>query len=225
MNEIKARLGRHAASTVEDGMLVGLGTGSTTNYFIKALAQRHNEEGLVVATVSSSYSSERLARDSGLFCVVIEAIRSIDCTFDGADEVDPEMRLIKGLGGALLKEKILATNSKKFIILVDETKCSKQLGTKSKLAVEVIQFGHHLTCEKLLKIASSATLRYRGNGKPYITESGHFIYDLGFKKPIKDPEKVQKKLDAIPGVVEHGLFLKMASQVLVGKSDGTIRSL
>jgi len=224
MEEIKKRLANHAASSVEDGMLIGLGTGSTASYFIQALAKRHIEEGLVIATVSSSYSSERLARDLGLSCVSIEAIQSIDCTFDGADEVDSELRLIKGKGGALLKEKILATNSKKVVILVDESKWSKELGTKSTLAVEVIQFGHHLTYQKLLQVASHARLRYRGDGKPYITENGNFIYDLAFDKPIKNPKKTQDALSSIAGVVEHGLFLDMATQILVGKEDGTIKT-
>lgn len=225
MDVVKERIGKAAAALVQDGMLIGLGTGSTANCFIHALGRRCQEEGLVIATVSSSYNSEKLARDEGLNTVTIDAISEIDITFDGADEIDPEKRMIKGRGGALLKEKILAAHSKELVILVDETKCVDTLGTHSKLPVEVCQFGYHLTMQRLTEFAKECHLRMREDGKPFVTENGNFILDIELKLPIESYEALESKIHTIPGVYDTGFFFNMAGRVIIGYNDGSIRML
>lgn len=222
--QIKERVAGVATTFVQDGMVVGLGTGSTAACFIRALAQRYDDEGLNIVTVASSYSSENMARDLGLPFVSIDAITEIDLTFDGADEIDPDMQLVKGAGGALLKEKIIAYASKELVIMADESKCVESLG-KTKLPVEVVQFGHALTGERLMKYGSSCTLRKRGDGRVFITESQHFIYDLQLSLPIQNLEALETELLHIPGVVETGLFLNRAGRVLIGTADGSVKVL
>jgi ribose 5-phosphate isomerase A len=224
MDQVKERIGETAAALVEDGMLIGLGTGSTANYFIKALAKRVADEGISVVTVATSLASEKLARELDLPYVSIDAISSIDLTFDGADEITPQKQMIKGAGGALLKEKIIATHSKEFIVMVDETKCVDRVGGV-KLPVEVVQFGHQLTSDRLLSIACSSRLRLRGDGRPFITESNHFIYDIELKEKIKDPESIDVSIRSIAGVVTTGLFYNLAGRVLVGYADGSVKVL
>lgn len=223
MDVVKERIGEVAASLVQDGMLIGLGTGSTANCFIQALAKRYHDEGIVIATVSSSYSSEKLARESGLPFVTIDAISEIDITFDGADEIDSQKRMIKGRGGALLKEKILASHSKELIIMVDETKWVSALGTKAKLPVEIIQFGYLLTAKKLLEFAHSVKLRLRADNRPFMTESGHFIMDVELKLPIENYEALCDKIRDIAGVVETGFFFGMTPRVITGYADSSVK--
>lgn len=224
MDDVKDRIGLAAAALVEDGMVIGLGTGSTASCFIQALANRYENEGLNIVTVASSHASEKLARDLGLPSVTIDAIEAIDITFDGADEIDPQKQMIKGAGGALLKEKILAACSREFIVLVDESKLVKTLG-KVKLPVEVVQFAHRITHAKLAGFATSSTLRLRGDGKPYVTDCGNFIYDLQLMLPIENVEELDKKIRQIPGVVETGLFYALAGRAVIGYTDGTVKLL
>jgi ribose 5-phosphate isomerase A len=221
MDEIKERIGQAACGFVEDGMVIGLGTGSTAGCFIQALAKRYENEGINIVTVASSHASEKLARDLGLPYVSIDAIDAIDITFDGADEIDPNKQMIKGAGGALLKEKILAQASRELIILVDQTKLVDTLG-KALLGVEVVQFGHKLIKQKLLAFSSDCQLRMRGDGKPFITESQHFIYDLQLKEPVVSAAELDQKIKGIAGVVETGLFYGVAGRVVIGYQDGTI---
>lgn len=222
MDEVKIRIGATCASLIEDGMVVGLGTGSTSQAFIEALSERYANEGLNIVTVASSNASEKHARDLGLPSVSIDAIDQIDIYCDGADEIDPNMQMIKGAGGALLKEKILAAASRECIVLVDESKLVKALG-KAKLPVEVVQFAHNITHKKLMQFAPACTLRMRGDGKPFITDSGHFIYDLQLANVIDNAEALDSKLKQIPGVVETGLFYKLATRQVIGYRDGTVK--
>jgi ribose 5-phosphate isomerase A len=221
MDDVKERIGTGAAGLVEDGMVIGLGTGSTAACFIQALAKRYEQEGLNIVTVSSSLSSERLARDLGLPTVLVDAIDSIDITFDGADEIDAKKQMIKGAGGALLKEKILASASKELIIMVDESKLVENLG-KAKLPVEVVQFGHRFVEAKLAAFATKVTLRHHIESKPFVTDSSHFIYDLELKNPVTDAEELDKAIKSIPGVVSTGLFYKYTGRVIVGYKDKMI---
>lgn len=221
MDEVKDLIGQAAASLVDDGMVVGLGTGSTAASFIKALARRYEDEGMTIVTIASSHASEKLARDLGLPTVSIDAIEQIDLYFDGADEVDPEKQMIKGAGGALLKEKILATASREFVVLVDESKLVKTLG-KAKLPVEVVQFGHRLTQVKLSKFGV-CSLRHRGDGNPYITDSGHFIYDVQLEGAITNVKELDMALKSIAGVVETGLFYNVAGRMVIGYKDATVK--
>lgn len=222
MDQVKERIGEAAASFVEDGMLIGLGTGSTANYFIKALARRVIGEGLSIVTVATSLASEKLARELDLASVSIDAVSSVDLTFDGADEITSQKQMIKGAGGALLKEKILASHSKEFVVLVDETKCVEMLGGV-KLPVEVVQFGHGLTSNKLLDFAHSSTLRLRGDARPFITESNNFIYDIELKEKVADPRLLDASIRSIPGVVTTGLFYSIAGRLLIGYADGSVK--
>ncbi len=224
MDDIKVRIGAASASLVEDGNVIGLGTGSTASCFIHALASRYEEEGLNIVTVASSHASEKLARDLGLPFVSIDAIEAIDLYFDGADELDPQKQMIKGAGGALLKEKILASCSREFVVMVDESKLVNSLGLV-KLPVEVVQFAHRITEFKLQSFATSCILRTRGDSKPFVTDSGNFIYDLQLKLPVDNVEDLDSALKRIPGVVETGLFYKLAGRVVIGYKDGSVKMI
>ncbi len=222
MSEAKKAAAKKAASLVEEGMIVGLGTGSTAYWAIQEVGSRVRE-GLKVTAVASSIASEEEARKAGIEIISFDAITAIDLTIDGADEVDEKANLIKGGGGALLREKVLAYNSKKFIVIVDETKLVKQLG-KHALPVEVIPFAEPLTFLHLSKLAAQPVLRMK-EGKPFVTDNGNWIIDCSFRS-IDDIISLNQLIHAIPGVVETGLFpFSMVSQVIVGADDGTTRTL
>ena len=210
----------HAALYVTDGMTVGLGTGSTSAFAIKAIGQKI-QQGLNAKAVASSIQSEQLAKDAGITVVPFREINIIDIYIDGADEVDNDLNLIKGGGGALLREKILAFNSKQFVVIVDEHKLANQLG-KFPLPVEVTPFALELTIRQLQKLGCTATVRQK-DGKSYITDNKNFIIDCDFQK-IDQVEKLNQLIKAIPGVVENGLFLNnMVSKVIVGYQNGEIK--
>jgi len=205
-----------AASLIEEGMTVGLGTGTTALYFIDALAERC-KKGLKVKTVASSERSAAQARQGGIDVSGIDAVSSIDITVDGADEIDPQKRMIKGGGGALLREKIVASMSREMIVIVDETKLVLKLG-KAKLPLEIVPFGHAATIGRLKRLGFPGTLR--GGADPFITDNGNYICDVQL-----DPDKVRlpedhERLVQIPGVIETGFFIDLAGRVVVGFSDG-----
>lgn len=207
---------------VKDGMKVGLGTGSTAYYAIKRVGELV-ADGYKLTCVATSVQSENLARECGITVVDIDEVDYLDVTIDGADEVDPEMQLIKGLGGALLREKIVAAASQKEVIVVDASKKVDILGTKAPLPVEVLKFGHLKTKQALEKRGCKANLRMTG-GTPFITDSGNYIYDCRFDS-IAYPFALESKIDCIPGVVENGLFLNMATTVLIASGDGDIEKI
>jgi ribose 5-phosphate isomerase A len=218
-SEIKQHMGTHAAALVKEGMIVGLGTGSTATPFIKALAERV-KSGLVITCVPTSANSKKLAEELGIKLAVLNDVESIDLTIDGADEVDPQLQLIKGGGGALLQEKMVASVSKQLVIVADQTKLVPYLG-KFPLPVEVIPYGwKHVqrAIEKAYNI--TVALRMKDN-KTFITDQGHYILDCLFQQ-IHDAPKLDGALHNIPGVVETGLFLQMAHSVLVGYPDGRV---
>lgn len=207
---------------VENGMTIGLGTGTTATCFIHSLAERNRLERLNITCVATSEESEALALSLGLHCVSIDAVSEIDVTFDGADEVDEKKRLIKGAGGALLREKILANSSGKLVVMVDEQKLVKQLG-KAKLPVEVTPFGHRFTKANLLALGyKSVELRLNHDGSPLVTDNHNFIYDIHLDDPCKEPEKEDAKIRKIPGVIETGFFFDLTGPLLVGKADGSV---
>jgi ribose 5-phosphate isomerase A len=207
-----------AVEYVEDGMIVGLGTGSTSFFAIKKIGERVSQ-GLNITAVASSKASEELAKESGIRILPFSAIREIDIYIDGADEVDKNHNLIKGGGGAHLREKILASHSKKFIVIVDQTKCVEFLG-KFSLPVEVVPFASNLTLNRLKELNPSSSFRMKNNSD-YITDNGNLIVDCAFGK-IEDPAALNDILHRIPGVVETGLFPKeMVHKVIVGKEDRT----
>ena len=207
---------------VKDGMNVGLGTGSTAYYAIKRIGELV-AQGYNLTCVATSVQSEELAKECGIKVVDLDEVDKIDVTIDGADEVSPTMQLVKGLGGALLREKIVAAATVKEIIVVDESKLVDVLGTKAPLPVEVLQFGHEHTSHALRKQGCEPVLRMK-DGKPFVTDGGNYIYDCRFEK-ITQEFFLNTMIDSIPGVVENGLFLNTAFDVLVCSTDGTIRRM
>lgn len=211
-----------AVEAVKDGMIVGLGTGSTALFAIQRLGERI-KEGLKIEAVATSVRSEQLAREAGISLRPFAGMEAIDISIDGADEVDKKNNLIKGGGGALLREKLIAFNTKYYIIIVDESKLVDRLGA-FPLPVEVLPFGAELTLQQLKKISGEARFRQVG-GKNFATDNGHFIVDLPLF-PINDPEETNNRLRNVTGVLETGLFLHhLVSAVYVGTKDGQVREI
>ncbi|CAN7754831.1 ribose-5-phosphate isomerase RpiA [Paenibacillus sp. LjRoot153] len=216
--EAKKAAAELAIEEIQNGMIVGLGTGSTAYWAIQGLGVRV-QNGLHIQAVATSVASENLAKELGIPLIPFADISEIDVTIDGADEVDPDWHLIKGGGGALLREKIVAFSSKKLIVVVDESKNVAQLGA-FPLPVEVVKFGYELTIRKLRALGCEPKVRVTDN-QPYVTDNGNYIIDCHFGS-IPNPAELHQAINAIPGVVENGLFVGMASQVIVGYKDGSV---
>ncbi|WP_208433071.1 ribose-5-phosphate isomerase RpiA [Bartonella taylorii] len=227
VQQLKKMAAVKALEFVEDGMRLGIGTGSTVNEFIRLLGKRVGD-GLRVTGVSTSLYSEQLCRKFGVPISTLEQIPELDLDIDGADEIGPEMTLIKGGGGALLHEKIVASASRAMLIIADETKMVKRLGAFA-LPIEVNPFGMHTTRRAIKKVADdlglSGEIALRMNGEtPFETDGGHFIFDASWGC-ILQPKLLSDALLAIPGVVEHGLFLGLASRAIIAMADGQIKVL
>ncbi|TVX92648.1 ribose-5-phosphate isomerase RpiA [Paenibacillus agilis] len=210
-----------AVDYIQDGMIVGLGTGSTAYWAIQKLGLKV-QGGLQIKAIATSVQSEELARNLGIPLVSFAEMNEIDMTIDGADEVDQELNLIKGGGGALLREKIVAAASKQFIVIVDESKLVKRLGT-FPLPVEIVPFGHEVTIKKLYDLGYEPRLRKIDN-ETFVTDNGNYIVD-GHFGDIEAPQELHNKLNLIPGVVDNGLFVNMTRRVVVGYQDGEISEL
>lgn len=219
--QAKKNVGAFAAKMVENGMTIGLGTGSTAACFIDSLIQRCRE-GLKIRAVASSERSRQQGLEGGIPFADVNKITSLDLCFDGADEIDPQKRMIKGGGGALLREKIVATMSREMIVLVDEHKLVPHLG-KFPLPIEVIPFGIASTLSQIEELGFSGRLRGTDDGQLYVTDEGNYIYDAKLTAGIFEPELISAELLVIPGVVETGIFLGLAGRVLVGKLDGSVQ--
>lgn len=217
---IKRNLGKHAASLVKDGMLVGLGTGSTAVFFIESLCERCRN-GLKIKAVSSSKRSAELAKAGGIDVIEMDTVTSIDLTIDGADEVDKNNRLIKGGGGALTREKIVASTSKKVVIIVDESKLVDVLG-KFGVPLEILPFGYKATETKIQKLGYEGTIRKTHDGSFYRTDNGNYIYDIHTPKQFSQPEEDHNALIQIPGLVETGFFFNLPIEVIVGYANQTL---
>jgi len=217
MSEKKRMAAEKAVELVQDGMKVGLGTGSTAFFAIEAIG-RLVKDGFDILAVPTSIASERQARELKIPLATLEEAGTLDITIDGADEVDGNLDLIKGMGGALLREKIVAYSTRTQVIVIDDSKLVHQLGTKFPLPVEVAQFSHGRTRMFMEELGCRPELR--GGNVPFVTDNGNYIYHLHFDRGIKDPYELQRKLKEIPGVVETGLFLKMAKKVIVASEDG-----
>lgn len=213
--ELKKQAGEAAAALVEDGQIVGLGTGSTVKYTILELARRV-KEGLNIKGIPTSIQSEELAREGGIPLTTLDEDPIVDITIDGADEYDDEFSLIKGGGGALTREKIVAFASKRMVVVADESKEVDALGSTFALPVEVIELG--LTPVKLFLERAGAEVTVRGDGA-YRTDNGHPILDAKFES-IHDPFALEEDLSMYPGVVECGLFLGLCTDVFVARADG-----
>ncbi len=215
-DEEKKAAARRAVEFVRDGQVVGLGTGSTASLAIRFLAERVNA-GLDVVGIPTSVRSASLATELGIRLTTFDEHPEIDVTIDGADEIDPALHLIKGGGGAMLREKIVAFASRQVIIVADSTKLVPVLG-KFPLPVEVINFAQAVVARRLIALGADITLRQGPDGNPYLTDESHHILDCHFGT-IPDPGGLARKLDEIPGVVEHGLFIDLASVVLVASGS------
>jgi len=201
---------------VRDGMLLGLGSGSTAEYAIRLLGQRVRS-GLCVRGIPTSRRSEALAREEGIPLATFDEAEEIDLTLDGADEIGPGLSLIKGGGGALLHEKIVAAASRRVMILAESRKLVPALGA-FPLPVEVIPFGWQVAARRIRELGAAPVLRLDLHGDPFITDEGNHILDCPFGR-IPEPETLAAALHAIPGVVEHGLFLGLAGLALIGRGD------
>jgi len=212
-----------SAERLTDGMVVGLGSGSTSTLAVKAIGKRV-KEGLKIIGIPTSELTAEQARQLNIPLATFADYSKIDIAIDGADEVElVSLDLIKGGGGNQLREKIVATASARFIIIVDESKLVDRLGTHFKLPVEVAQFGWQSTARKLTEMNLNPGLRLDKEQKPYITDGGNYILDCA-TGPIASASKLEAELDAVVGVMEHGLFLNMTSEVLIGTPEG-VKSL
>ncbi len=218
----KASAGVSAAAHLHDGMIVGLGSGTTAALAVAAIGRRV-EAGLKIVGIPTSEKTADQARLLKIPLSTLEDHPVIDVTIDGADEVEERsLNLIKGGGGNLLREKIVAIASSQMIIVVDERKLVDRLGSRTAVPVEVIPFGWKTTAERLKCLGAQPVLRLRSDGKPFVTDGGHWIFDCIFES-IQAPRLLQAMLDSTVGVVEHGLFIGIASMVLVGGPGGVSR--
>jgi ribose 5-phosphate isomerase A len=219
-NAEKQAAARAAVQLIESGSVVGLGSGSTATFAIQFLAERVRA-GLKIVGIPTSQNTKHLAEKLRIPLTTLEENPVIDVDIDGADEIDPQLNLIKGGGGALLREKVIASASRRFIVVAESVKLVPHLG-KFPLPVEVIPFAEPLIKARIEALDASVSLRRDAQGSPYVTDEGHHIFDCSFGE-IADPAALDAKLHAIPGVMEHGLFVGMAETGFVGKDGGVVQ--
>lgn len=219
MEQLKQKAGEEAAKRIVNGQRIGLGTGSTVRYFLEVLGQRLADGDLSeIVGVPTSARTETLAHTLNIALATLEEAPTLDLCVDGADEVDPQLNLIKGLGGALLREKIVASASRHFIVIVDNAKLVKKLGQNCPVPVEILPFGWKVTAEQIRAIGGNPVLRMENNS-PYKTDQGNHILDCHFGT-IEDPRQLARDLDSLPGALGHGLFLGAANEVIIGTPEG-----
>lgn len=216
----KKAAGIAAAGLIENGMIVGLGTGSTADFFIDALIERC-KKGLQIQAVSSSEASAKRALLGGIPIFDLNEVTHIDITVDGADEIDPMKRLIKGAGGAHVREKILASSSSEMVVIADESKLVDRVG-KGKLPVEILSYGSLSTKKKLERLGYSGKWRLQENGTIYLTENGNILLDIEFKSPPLFPEQDHAHITHVPGVVDTGFFFNLAGRIVIGYFNGKV---
>lgn len=212
---------KRALEFVKEGMHIGLGTGSTSAHFIHHLSEKCRA-GFSIHAASTSKESEQMAREGGIPILDIEKVSHLDLVVDGADEVDGQKRLIKGAGGALVREKIIAAMSGKMIVIVDETKCVTKLG-KAPLPVEVVPFAGKATEAQMASLGLSGSYRLDKSGNLFVTDNHNWIFDITFSSPPDNPEELHQQLLQIPAVVDTGFFFNLATTIVVGKADNSVR--
>lgn len=219
--QLKRRAAERAVELIEDGMLLGLGSGSTARHVLEVIAQRRRHGELSnIRGVPTSRATHDLATELGIPLTSLEQHSHLDLAFDGADEVDPDLNLIKGLGGALLWEKIVATAAERLVIVVDESKIVERLGDRAPVPVEVVTFAWTTHLGFIEELGGRPQLRKQGSGEPFVTDGGHYILDCAFDDGLSDPWRFEMELQQRPGVVESGLFLDMAESVIVAAKAG-----
>ena len=224
-NAAKKAVGMHAAGIVQHGMKVGLGTGSTTAYAIKELGRRIRDEALSIVGVPTSFAAERLAREEGIPLATLDEIQQFDIALDGADEVDPDLNLIKGRGGAHTREKIVASLAEEFIALVDASKLVQRLGEAKPVPVEVLPMAATPVMRRLTELGGAPRIRMGAKKDgPVVTDQGFWIVDVHFEN-ISSLSELDSAIGAIPGVLDHGLFIGMTQRVLIAEADGSVREL
>jgi ribose 5-phosphate isomerase A len=221
--EAKRRVALEAVKHVEDGFIVGLGSGSTAAFVIKEIGRQMLQEGLRVLGVPSSSQTMMLAVRSGIPLTSLDEQPIVDLAIDGADQIDNKLNLIKGGGGALTREKIVASAAKRFIVVADETKLVEKLGANCRLPVEVLPFALATVTADIKELGGKPLLREaKGKVGAVVTDNGNYIVDVDFGA-ITDAEELNRRLKLIPGVIETGLFIGMADIVYLGKQDGIVR--
>jgi ribose 5-phosphate isomerase A len=206
---------------VEDGTTVGLGTGSTVFYTLERIAERIREEGLSVRGVPTSLDTVAKAEELGIPLAGLDEVERLALTIDGADEVDPDFQLTKGGGGALLREKVVASITDREVIVVGEGKLVDRLGRTFLLPVEVVPFARPTVSRALRALGCEPILRLNGPGEPYVTDNGNQVLDCRFADGIEDPRALERDLAHIPGLVESGLFIDLAHVLVIGRKDGS----
>ncbi|PEY38303.1 ribose 5-phosphate isomerase A [Bacillus cereus] len=214
---LKRLAGEYAADFVKDGMKIGLGTGSTIFWTIQKLGQLVSE-GLTIQAVPTSIETKKLAEQLSIPLIPLSDVDYLDLTIDGADEINPNLYLIKGGGGALLREKIVATSSQKLIIIADESKLVKDLGT-FPLPIEIVPFAWEQTAKRIQSFGCQATLRIQNN-QPFITDNGNMILDCTFPNLITKPFETHQQLKMLTGVIETGLFINMVDKAIIATQKG-----
>lgn len=218
-SKLKQAAAIQAVEQVRDGMIVGLGTGSTAAFAVAALGERVRG-GLRIIGIPTSVRTEQQAREEGIPLATLAEHPRLDLTIDGADEVEVNsLDLIKGLGGALLREKIVASASERLVIIVDSSKLVERLGSLAPVPVEVVPFGWQATERSLIELGAQPRLRLGADGEAFLTDGGHYILDCALG-PIADPPGLEERLDRTVGVIDSGLFIGLASQVIVAEPNG-----
>ncbi len=225
-NAAKKAAGEAAAAMAQDGQRIGLGTGSTTAYTIAALGRRVREEGLQIVGTPTSFAAERLGRQHGIPLATLDELDALDIAFDGADEVSPGFDLIKGRGAAHTREKVVASLAARFVVLIDPSKQVERLGTRMPVPVEVLPMAAAPVMRALEGLGARPVLRMgqRKDG-PVVSDQGFWIIDAHFDDGLDDPATLDQALLALPGVLDHGLFIGLATDVVVGEPSGTARHL
>lgn len=215
----KNSAGKAAAELIEDGMLLGLGTGSTASFFIEHLIERCRH-GLKIQAIATSQKSWEQAKAGGIPLLDANAVTSLDLTVDGADEIDPQKRMIKGGGGALLREKILANMSREMIVIIDASKQVPHLG-KHPLPVEITPFAHQATIAQIKQLGYRGEWRKNKKDQLFVTDNHNYIFDIFLDSPCY-PEEIDREISSIPGVITTGFFFNLAGRVIVGFPDGHV---
>ena len=221
IEKLKIAAAREAVNFVKDQMIVGLGTGSTAEYFIKLLVERANM-GINIKVIASSVRTYKLAKTGNLDVLDINDVDKIDIVVDGADEIDDQKNIIKGGGGALLREKILASASDIMIVIADSSKIVKQLGNRA-IPVEMIPYGYKFTMGEIHKIGFKSELRLNENKEPFITDNHNYILDVSLDTFVADPQHIHSRILSIPGVVETGLFFDLNPKLIIASSISDVK--